>query len=130
MEFRDGKQIVVVKLKINKNTKSLTIEEMIGKRKRFLLEIINDFAKEIKFDFKILELGLPQGLVESCIAKLRDLIWSVQVKEGVWFNNSQNFQKAINDGLNQRNNLVINTMKEWRSSPNFDQGKVDLYFTT
>jgi hypothetical protein len=124
LEFRDGKQIVVVKLKINKNTKSLTIEEMIGKRKRFLVEIMNDFVKEMRFDFKILELGLPQEHVDRCISTLHDLIKTVQDRECVWFNNSQNFQNEVTYTLNQRDNLMINTMKEWISHPSFDQEKV------
>jgi hypothetical protein len=124
LEFREGKQIVVVKLKINKNTKSLAIEEMIGKRKRFLLEIMNDFVKEMRFDFKILELGLPQENVDSCVAKMLDSIKRLEKEESVWFNNSQNFQKIVTDALKQKDNLMKETMLQWGAHAEFDQDKV------
>jgi ankyrin repeat protein len=52
----ETKRVITVSLKINTNLKALTIEEMISKRKKMMINILQNLREEIIFDLTILDL--------------------------------------------------------------------------
>jgi hypothetical protein len=126
LEFREGKQIVVVKLRINKNTRAHTIEEMIGKRKQFIVEMMDELERESRLDFKILDLRLPEQIVDNSIQKLKSKKETLLSKEAAWFNNTNNFQEAIKDAFDYKLKSFTQALHDWKGSSEFDHTKVSL----
>ena len=121
---RSAAEVVVVKLKINKNTKAHTIEEMIRKRKQFIVEMMDELETEMRLDFKFLDLCLPEQMVDSSIQQLKSRKETLLAKEAAWFNNTNNFQKAIEDAFNYKSKSFTQALHDWKGSSEFDHTKV------
>jgi hypothetical protein len=117
IEYKSGKQIVVVKLKVNVYTKALSIEEMIGKRKRFLEEILDNFLKELKFDLNILQLQFPDHMKKECLEKMCKEIQSVKTQDCSWFNEDENFKTVLEGALQLKETLLIEILSNWQKQP-------------
>ena len=128
MEYREGKQILVVNLKINKNSRALKIEEMIGKRKQFIMEIMGNFSRELKFDFNLLkvDLDIHDDSIKACLKEVNDSIEGLKQKDATWFNQDNNFRSTIIQALSQKEQALNKTLNQWRESHGQELLKVML----
>jgi hypothetical protein len=63
VEMRDNKPVVVVSIKVNKNQKIMTIEEILGRRKNIVSSIRDGVTNDMEFDLRIVS-NSPWSMAE------------------------------------------------------------------
>lgn len=92
----NGSDILVIKLRVNVNVKSKTMDELIATRKRLHLDTLRNLLAETERELAI----DPRD--NSALVSFKDLIASEEGREAEYFNVDENFRKCQEDMVNMK----------------------------
>jgi hypothetical protein len=144
LETFEGKNVIIVSLKINSNLKVSVIEDMIEKRKQMLVSMRDSACDELAFDLKILAFDdIANGLKsltisdsvtdsanwvsESEVQKVKnELKEAITVKfEGKqtdWFNSDKNVHDILACISDLKRNKILKFINEWKERNEKNEG--------
>jgi hypothetical protein len=83
---------------------------MLRQRKRTVVAIGENLAKEIKFDLKLV---LPSG-VEPVIADFDDFLKCVKLRDAEWFNTDKNLKEEMIHVFEKKDRAISLALKNWK----------------
>ena len=113
METYKDHQIIIVRVKININLKSLTIEEMIGKRRRAQIVMIENLMKEVRFDLKLLQIQFSDEQIVSALLPMESMKNEAKECDAEWFNEDENFRRHVNHALELKRQALFLLYRQW-----------------
>jgi hypothetical protein len=106
IEQHDGKDVVVLRVKVNINQKAQVIEEMLSQRKQTIVGIAENVMREGAFDLKLIaDTPCPQP-------KLQEALESLKGRDAEWFNADSKFKEALGTLLSLKEETVFDFVEE------------------
>ncbi|EKX33921.1 hypothetical protein GUITHDRAFT_119904 [Guillardia theta CCMP2712] len=123
----EGERVKVLTLRINANTTSSTIEEMLGKRKQLYVGLLENIAREVERElvgcagriqerlrsaFRDRLSNLSQFLFRSIERECRAMVEVSRGREAEWYNEDSRYKEAI-ELSNSMKDMAINKLRHW-----------------
>ncbi len=135
LETFEGKNVIVVGLKINSNLKASEIDDMIGKRKQMLASIRDSACEELAFDIKILAFDEIaslisadiDGITESEVQQVKDELQdeledTFERKKSDWFNSDENFKLVLEQISGIKRSKIRSLIRRWKKKNDLKKG--------
>ena len=122
VEMHDNKPVIVVRIKVNINPKTMTLEEILGRRKQTVRAIGEGIINDVDFDLKLVSKN-PRPT-----AQLKQRISVYTDSEAVFFNNDSFFQRTLDEILKLKKTTYISYVETEVDSSDIEVNILDCWF--